>query len=217
MGQAAAQRSDKMSSNKLLKATQQRLIKAGYNLGSSGADGRYGQYTDNAINDALDKAGLEEPEEPDSLQGLSSKYITEHFKWSEFTCKDGTEVPEKLKENAILLCKNILEPLRKEINNRYNGNNKIGITITSGYRTQSYNDKLSGTSNPQSMHIYAGAADIICKSISREELQSICLRMFNEYIIGGYGYGETCTHVDIRNLIDKTKFPYPNYRAKWTY
>jgi uncharacterized protein YcbK (DUF882 family) len=84
---------------------------------------------------------------------------SEHFSYAEFNTNDGTPVPGMAYDGLDHLCTNYLEPLRK----------KFGpVSVTSGYRHQSYNRAIGG--EPNSVHIYdypgrtgrAVAADVTC-------------------------------------------------------
>lgn len=110
---------------------------------------------------------------------------TEHFKMSEFKCKDGTPVPKELWKNNQTLME-YLEVLRLECGNR-------PVTITSGYRTKSYNKKVGGAENSQ--HLYAKAADIQVKGMTPAQVYKIADKVFGN---GGVGKYATFVHVDIR-------------------
>ena len=66
--------------------------------------------------------------------------LEENFSLSEFRCKDGTDVPEELRENVILLCHN-LQILRDHI--------EKPIRVISGYRSPKYNRRI-GCKKPRS-------------------------------------------------------------------
>lgn len=87
------------------------------------------------------------------------EFITAHFKWSEFRCKDGTDVPSEYRNNCKALVEN-LEVLRKHVGS--------SIKIVCGYRTPSYNTKPGQV--PTSQHLYAKAADIRVKNMSVHEV-----------------------------------------------
>ena len=109
-----------------------------------------------------------------------------HFKLSEFKCKDGTAVPAKYYANCQKLM-NLLEEIRAACGNR-------AITITSGYRTESYNKKVDGAK--QSQHLYAAAADIKVSGMGASEVYKLCDTLVGSR--GGVGKYSTFTHVDVR-------------------
>lgn len=76
-------------------------------------------------------------------------YLTENFRLSEFSCKDGTTVPARLMYNVRALAIN-LQIIRSVFN--------VPIFINSGYRTPAYNKKVGGAVGSQ--HLLANAADI---------------------------------------------------------
>ena len=118
--------------------------------------------------------------------GSASVPTSAHFKLSEFKCKDGTAVPAKYYANCQKLM-NLLEEIRAACGNR-------AITVTSGYRTESYNKKVDGAK--QSQHLYAAAADIKVSGKSASEVYKLCDRLVGSR--GGVGKYSTFTHVDVR-------------------
>lgn len=82
---------------------------------------------------------------------------------------------------------NLLEEIRTACGNR-------AITVTSGYRTESYNKKVDGAK--QSQHLYAAAADIKVSGKSASEVYKLCDRLVGSR--GGVGKYSTFTHVDVR-------------------
>ncbi len=121
-----------------------------------------------------------------------SEYVTDHFKWSEFDCSDGTQVPKKYRDNVIKLAKN-LEVLREFLGG-------YPLTINSGYRTTSYNKKIGGASRSQ--HLTAKAADVVSAQHTPNKIANTI-----EYLIkkgrmtqGGLGRYNTFTHYDIRGI-----------------
>ena len=110
---------------------------------------------------------------------------TEHFKMSEFKCKDGTSVPKMYWGNNQILM-NLAEEIRKACGNRR-------VTILSGYRTEKYNKKVGGAKNSQ--HLYALAADIVVDGVAPTEVYKIADRI---NVNGGVGKYATFTHIDCR-------------------
>lgn len=93
--------------------------------------------------------------------------LSEHFSEEEFlrseTAKkykiNNTWELKKYKDNAIYLCKNVLDPLREIFGK---------IRITSGYRCPALNNKVGGSKD--STHVTGRAADIFPLNVSLEEL-----------------------------------------------
>ena len=117
--------------------------------------------------------------------------VTEHFKLSEFACKDGTQVPVKYQGNVAALCL-ALEHLRARMG--------APVVIISAYRTKEYNKRVGGASKSQ--HLTAKAADIRLSSKTPAE-ESACLEeLIAEGIIpqGGIGVypSSNFTHYDVR-------------------
>ena len=139
--------------------------------------------------------------------------VTAHFSWSEFKCKDGTEVPEEYKPRIETLCVQ-LEQLREH----FGGS---PIRIISGYRTLPYNKKCGGT-QPElkngkpvqgtgSQHLYGRAVDIAVMDIDPEIVAGVCMdwQESGKWIMGGVGHypdhGHGFVHIDTRGR-----------RARWT-
>jgi uncharacterized protein YcbK (DUF882 family) len=123
--------------------------------------------------------------------------LTKNFPLYEFKCTNGVWVPEEYIENVQELADN-LQVLRDFIN--------VPIYINSGYRTEEYNKKISGSKNSQ--HLYAKAADIRAKNIN-----PVCLHTIIEGLIllgkmkqGGLGLYDSFVHYDIRGT-----------RARWNF
>lgn len=109
------------------------------------------------------------------------------FTLSEFACHDGTPVPEHLIPNVAQLI-TALDVIRKETGPLY---------ITSGYRTVSYNKKVKG--KPNSVHLIAKAADLVCKNLSPRQLHRKISSMIKDGSIpdGGLGLYPSFVHYDI--------------------
>lgn len=106
--------------------------------------------------------------------------LSEHFKASEFSCKDGTE--------EFLYCTELIEMLEK-IRNHFNA----PVIINSGYRTPSWNSKVSGASN--SYHCKGMAADIVVKGHSSKEVAKYANSIMEQ---GGVIRYTNFTHIDVR-------------------
>lgn len=118
-----------------------------------------------------------------------SQKITPNFALSEFRCKDGTDVPEDLMDNVVLLCEN-LQVLRDHI--------KKPIRVISGYRSPKYNRRIGGARRSQ--HMTAKAADIKVKGMSPAEVKEVIVQLIKEgkMMKGGIGLYTTFTHYDVR-------------------
>lgn len=86
---------------------------------------------------------------------MNRMHLSKNFKLTEFVDKqdweDG-EIGDYQIENAKLLCKNVLQPLRDYLN--------LPIIITSGIRSYWTNLKANGVNNSQ--HLEGKAADFSC-------------------------------------------------------
>jgi hypothetical protein len=127
-----------------------------------------------------------------------SEPLTKNFKYSDFRCKDGTPVPEKYKGRIKELALN-LQVLRDTIDKP--------ITIISGYRTKSYNDKLrikegEAPGRYTSQHIHARAADIVVPGMTSTEVLEKIKELIDTNAMdeGGVGVYSSFTHYDIRGV-----------------
>jgi len=119
-----------------------------------------------------------------------------HFSLNEFDCRDGTVVPTDLRGHVQTLM-NQLEVLRTELGNK-------SITVTSGYRTVTYNTKIGGA--VKSRHLCAQASDIKVPNCSPKKVADTIERLIStgKMLQGGLGRYSTFTHYDIRGT-----------RARW--
>lgn len=191
----------KGSKNNYVTIAQNRLNELGYEAGS--ADGIFGTNTENAVKAFQSANGL-------SVDGIIGKNTwaklnsdsavpasaisepaTEHFKLSEYRCKDGSLPPKsmwpKIQENM-----NLLEKIRAELGGH-------AITITSGYRSPEYNEQLrkkdpNGVAK-DSQHLHGTAADIQVSGVSPSKVYQVADRLNPN---GGVGKYSTFTHVDVR-------------------
>ncbi len=92
--------------------------------------------------------------------------LSANFDSSEFSCHDGTAVPDELMDDVQLLVDGICQPVRDRAGE---------LEVVSGYRTEAYNTKIGGAK--KSMHVKARAADIKAKSLSVKELHDLILEM----------------------------------------
>ena len=183
------------SKGEVVELVQRMLNEKGYACGS--ADGIFGAKTESAVKSYQKAKGLSADGKvgkntwtalvgTGGTSGSASVPTSAHFKLSEFKCKDGTAVPAKYYANCQRLM-NLLEEIRAACGNR-------AITVTSGYRTESYNKKVDGAK--QSQHLYAAAADIKVSGKSASEVYKLCDRLVGSR--GGVGKYSTFTHVDVR-------------------
>jgi len=105
--------------------------------------------------------------------------LSEHFKLSEFRCKDGSD--EVLLDMALL-------PLLESIRAYY----AKPITINSGYRTPTYNKSIGGATDSQ--HMKGKAADIVVFGIDPLDVY----RLLDPHHTGGLGKYTHFTHIDVR-------------------
>ena len=124
-----------------------------------------------------------------SLKKDGNIYITPHFQVKEFACKDGSD---KILIDTELV--NKLEIIRQYFNQP--------VTIRSGYRTESYNKKVSNTTNSQ--HCLGTAADISVRNISPTVIALFC----EFYLLpdtGGIGLykGNGFVHIDTRQKMTR--------------
>lgn len=117
--------------------------------------------------------------------------LTKNFRLSEFACKDGTPVPERLipKTKRLAEC---LQVIRDEVGD--------ALFINSAYRTPSYNKKVGGA--PDSQHPKGTASDLVTRTLTPRQLQSLILRLIKEGKIdeGGVGLYPSFVHYDIRGV-----------------
>jgi uncharacterized protein YcbK (DUF882 family) len=107
--------------------------------------------------------------------------LSEHFKISEFRCKDGTE--EFLYAPELFY---ILEKIREHFNSP--------VIINSGYRTPEWNTKVGGAKN--SYHMKGMAADIVVKGVSTDKIAKFASECMKDH--GGVIRYTNFVHVDVR-------------------
>ena len=114
--------------------------------------------------------------------------LTENFDSIEFACKDGTPVPTSLMGNVRELAEQ-LQVLRDELG--------APLSILSGYRTKSHNDKVGGAKNSQ--HLLGKAADLTAKRLRPHQLAAIIKKLIAEEKMkdGGIGIYPGFVHYDI--------------------
>lgn len=125
-----------------------------------------------------------------NLKESSNVQLSKNFKVREFACKDGSNTVF-IDPLLVWILQNVRDHFGKPIN------------ITSGYRTVSYNAKISGSAS-DSLHTYGMAADFVVNGVKASEVQA-----YLETIMpgtGGIGKASSYTHVDTRAV-----------KARWTY
>lgn len=121
-----------------------------------------------------------------SIMFIKADYgnLSEHFKAKEFKSKDGNEY--------LLICKELIEVL-ETIREHFNA----PIKINSGYRTPSWNFRVSGA--PDSMHCNGMAADIVVKGHSSKEVAKYASELMDTFESkGGVIKYTNFTHIDVR-------------------
>lgn len=115
--------------------------------------------------------------------------ITKNFHYAEFASKDGSPLPEGLKQNLIELAQN-LQVLRDFVG--------VPIKINSGYRSPEHNRKVGGAK--KSLHLRAMAADIVVADHTPQQVRAIIEKLIKEGKMkqGGIGLYNTFLHYDIR-------------------
>ena len=107
--------------------------------------------------------------------------IGKNFRKREFACKDGSDI--------ILIHPELAEILQK-VRDYF----RAPVTITSAYRTESYNKKVGG--EKKSQHLYGTAADIQVKGISPAKVAAYVETLLPNK--GGIGTYSNFVHVDVR-------------------
>lgn len=123
-----------------------------------------------------------------SLKAEGSRQITEHFRVYEFACSDGSDVVFVSQTLA-----EILENIRQHFG--------AAVTVTSGYRTVSYNATVENSSKT-SQHCNGLAADIKVAGVSPDRVADYAEQLLGSH--GGVGRYGTFTHIDVR--ADKSRW-----------
>ena len=116
-----------------------------------------------------------------SLAREGDKLLSPHFRVREFACRDGADLV-KIDTDLVEL----LERIRTAACG--------AVTVNSGYRTASYNQKVGGARASQ--HLLGRAADIQVSGAS-----PLLVGQIAEYYLGGHGgigVYQTFTHLDTR-------------------
>lgn len=117
--------------------------------------------------------------------------LTENFKLEEFKCKDGSQVPEELVPNTLLLAQN-LQVLRDLVGKP--------VRVISGYRSKKYNTRIKGARRSQ--HMLAKAADIKIAGMKPTAVKELIENLIKEGKMrkGGVGLYTTFVHYDTRGF-----------------
>lgn len=122
--------------------------------------------------------------------------LSKHFVIEEFDCKDGTKVKSREYDGLRYLCRQYLEPMRRQFG---------PCTVHSGYRTKSWNAQVGG--EPNSYHLYPyhdgndQAGDVSFAQGTSEQWAAFAnsIRQRKRGGRGGIGIYRTFVHLDIRD------------------
>ena len=122
----------------------------------------------------------------------ATKPYTLHFRYSEFACPSGVEIPKMYWPDLQMLME-YLEELRAAMGGH-------PMVVRSGYRDPDYNASVGGADGSQ--HLFAAAADVyLLNGPNCYELGRKAYDMFVKGGLGGVGLGSnTNVHVDIRKI-----------------
>ena len=120
----------------------------------------------------------------------ANRQLSTHFQLHEFACTDSSK-PVFLSQALV----DILEAIRVHFGRP--------VTITSGYRTVSYNASLKNSSK-KSQHCNGLAADIQVEGHTPLEVYNYTCSLLGDH--GGVGIYNTFVHVDVRAT--KSRFDY---------
>lgn len=126
-----------------------------------------------------------------------SEYVTEHFRVSEFACKDGTPYPKEWVEFRLKPLCNQLEIIRSHFGKP--------IRIKSAYRTVIHNRAVGGAKF--SKHLAGIAVDFVVKGVDPRQVAIELEKLIESGKIseGGIGSYSNFTHYDLRKN-----------KARWT-
>jgi hypothetical protein len=116
---------------------------------------------------------------------------SEHLKWEELACKDGTPYPFKfINDGRVFRLADAFEQVRHLAGG-------FPITILSAYRTPSWNRKIGGAKNSQ--HLIGCALDLRPpKNTELIDFHNMIRTNAFDIGIGGLGLYKTFIHIDIR-------------------
>ena len=115
--------------------------------------------------------------------------LTPHFNKKEFASRDGAGMPEPVWANIKILASQ-LEVLRDHLGKP--------INVTSGYRSESYNERCGGVKGSQ--HTLGKASDLQVKGLKPKTVYKAIEKLIEEdkMLQGGLGLYDTFVHYDIR-------------------
>lgn len=121
--------------------------------------------------------------------------LSPFFGSDEFSCHDGTEVPQEHWENLLKLAKTVTIIRRIA---------SVPLAVISGYRTPAWNTRVGGAKD--STHLTAEGGDFQPGlGMTVPELHSLVLRLHREGQLpdlGGLGLYKSWCHIDVRQAAD---------------
>ena len=112
-------------------------------------------------------------------------YISKNFRVREFACKDGSD-PIFIDDELVSVLQQIRDHFGKT------------VTITSAFRTASYNSSKKVGGAKYSQHLYGKAADIKVSGVAASVVADFAETLMP--LTGGVGRYSTFTHVDVRKV-----------------
>lgn len=112
-------------------------------------------------------------------------YISKNFRVREFACKDGSD-PIFIDDELV----GVLQQIRDHFGK--------AVTITSAFRTASYNSSKKVGGAKYSQHLYGKAADIKVSGVAASVVADFAETLMPS--TGGIGRYSTFTHVDVRKV-----------------
>lgn len=117
---------------------------------------------------------------------------SEHLKWSEMACHDGTPYPEEWRSTRAVKLAEAFEWIRERCG--------FPLYISSAYRTEEYNRKINegkgGAKNSQ--HVQGRALDLHPLRGSLARLQAVAQEAQSLGVITGRGIYSDFVHIDVR-------------------
>lgn len=120
-----------------------------------------------------------------SLAKDGTTYISKNFRVREFACKDGSD-PIFIDDELV----GVLQQIRDHFGK--------AVTITSAFRTASYNSSKKVGGAKYSQHLYGKAADIKISGVAASVVADFAETLMPS--TGGIGRYSTFTHVDVRKV-----------------
>ena len=121
-----------------------------------------------------------------------NKSPSKHLTWKELSCKDGTEYPQKWRNNRAIILAEMFELIRSSFEDK-------PIQVLSAYRTSEWNKKIGGARNSQ--HIEGRALDLRPPNgVTVDEFYKVIKELAPLTYIKGIGKYGTFVHIDIRPI-----------------